>query len=113
MRMHHHPSVRKRLPAARHGREPYPSQRFWFRVLDRIVLAAGIVAPVFTLPQIVLIYSTHSAAGVSALTWGVYALLDIPWILYGIAHRERPIVYTYTLWLVANAVVAVGAIVYQ
>ncbi len=103
MQLHFH--TRKR-------REPYPSTKLWFRLLDRIVLVAGIVAPVFTLPQIFLIYSSHHAAGVSALTWGVYAVLDLPWILYGFAHRERPIVYSYLLWFVANLTVCIGALIY-
>lgn len=103
--MHHHPSVRRR-------REAYPSQRFWFRMLDRIVLVAGIAAPIFTVPQIILIYSTHDAAGVSPLTWGVYALLDLPWVVYGFAHRERSIIYSYLLWCAANATVTVGAVLY-
>ncbi len=98
--------------AARKRREPYPSANLWLRLLDGIVLLGGIIAPIFTIPQIVLIYYTHSATGVSVVTWSVYALLDVPWILYGFAHKERAIVYSYLLWFVANATVAVGAIIY-
>ena len=113
MRMHHHPFVRRRLSATRHEREPYPSERFWFRVLDSIVYVAGVLGPIFTLPQVLQIYSTHQADGVSALSFFMWALLDVPWIVYGLAHRERPIVYTYALWFLANATVAVGAVIYQ
>ena|SRR3989344_4899651 len=113
MRMHHHLARRKRLPANTASRESYPSERFWFRVLDSIVYVAGVLGPLFTLPQILQIYSTQQATGVSALSFFMWALLDIPWIVYGFAHRERPIVYTYTLWFVANTTVVVGAIIYQ
>ena len=115
MRMHHHLSRRRRLSAVDRPRarfEPYPAATLWLRLLDGIVLAAGIVAPIFTLPQIILIYSTHHAQGVSALTWGVYALLDLPWIIYGTAHRERAIIYSYILWFGANVTVCLGAIMY-
>lgn len=81
--------------------------------MDSLVLFAGIVSPLFTIPQIVLIYSTRDATGVSALSWGIFALLDIPWILYGFAHRERPIVYAYVLWLTMNTAVCVGALIYD
>jgi hypothetical protein len=53
------------------------------------------------------------AIGVAAPSWFGPALLDIPWILYGIMHREKAIVITYTLWLVMNTTVGVGAILYH
>ena len=81
-------------------------------MLDVIIYAVGIIGPLLTLPQLVEIYIVHNAAGVSALTWGGYTLLDIPWILYGLAHRERPITITYTLWLAFNGAVFVGALLY-
>lgn len=92
--------------------EPFPARSAWKRALDHLVIAVGIIGPVATVPQILKIYLLQQAAGVSALSWGTWALLDIPWILYGMAHRERPIIMTYTLWLVVNAIVCAGAILY-
>jgi MtN3 and saliva related transmembrane protein len=93
--------------------EPFPSPSFRIRMLDRIAIAAGIIGPVMTLPQIYDIYSTHSAAGVSALSWLAFGLLDIPFILYGVVHRDRLILVTYILWCIANFAVAIGAIIYH
>jgi len=95
-----------------HGYEPYPSRRSFVRMLDGFVLLVGIIAPLMTLPQLLKIYISQSGAGVSVLTWGAYALLDIPWIIYGLVHRSRPITITYTLWCLMNAGVAIGAILY-
>ena len=92
--------------------EPYPARGFWLRFLDHLVLVVGIIGPVATIPQILKIYLTQNAAGVSALSWGTWALLDIPWILYGLAHRERPIAITYILWCTANTLVFVGVLLY-
>ena len=92
--------------------EPFPSRSFRLRALDRVVLTAGVIGPLTTIPQILKIYTTHDASGVSLLTWLLPAILDIPWIVYGFAHRERPIVITYSLWLVANLVVALGVVLY-
>jgi hypothetical protein len=83
------------------------------RFLDSCVLVVGVIGPLTTIPQILLIYTTHMAVGVSALSWFGPAVLDIPWILYGIAHREKAIVITYSLWLVMNTAVAVGAVLYH
>lgn len=82
------------------------------RILDFVVYVAGIVGPLATIPQIYKIYSTHDAMGVSLLTWSMYALFDIPWIIYAVVHKERPLIVCYSLWFAANAVVAIGAALY-
>jgi len=94
------------------GREPYPARTPGLRAVDALVYTAGILAPVMTLPQIYLIFSTRNASGVSAEAWLAWALLDVPWILYGVVHRERPLVVTYTLWFLGNFLVFVGAVLY-
>ena len=107
--MHHHLHLRKRISK---GLEPFPARTAWLRLLDRAIYAVGIVGPLATLPQIYKIYSTQDATGVAPLSWGIYALFDIPWIFYGLAHKEKPIVLTYSLWLFFNALVSAGAVVY-
>lgn len=92
--------------------EPYPAQRLWLRVLDKTVLVVGTVGPLMTLPQILLIYTTHNATGVSPISWGAWAMLDLPWVIYGLAHRDIAIMLTYTLWCVMNITVCVGAVLY-
>ena len=82
------------------------------RLLDRVVLAAGIIAPFMTVPQILKIYLLQDGSGVSVISWLAYTFLDFPWILYGVAHHSRPIVVTYVLWLVMNSLVVIGALQY-
>ncbi|HUO50447.1 MAG TPA: PQ-loop domain-containing transporter [Candidatus Paceibacterota bacterium] len=96
----------------RSRKEPYPASRFGLRILDVTVYIAGIVGPLATIPQIVQIYTTHSAAGVSVATWVMYVLFDTPWIAYAVVHKERPLLLCYVLWVLCNALVAVGAIIY-
>ena len=89
------------------------SQKFLEKLLDRITLLAGILGPLMVFPQIYKIFSSHNAAGVSALSWGAFAVLDIPFIFYGIYHKDKPIVITYAMFCVANSIVAVGALIYK
>ena len=105
VQIHSHPYIHKRV-------EPYPAHSLALRMLDSIIYLVGVIGPLFTLPQLYEIFVLHNASGVSPLTWGGYALLDIPWILYGIVHHERPITITYTLWLIFNGAVFVGAVIY-
>src|SRR3989344_8886707 len=90
--------------------EPYPARTFWKRILDRSVFLVGVIGPIMTIPQIMLIYVGRNATGVSPVSWFAWALLDIPWILYGLVHREPPIILSYSLWLFCNLVVFFGAI---
>ncbi|MBI2030257.1 hypothetical protein HYT05_01400, partial [Candidatus Kaiserbacteria bacterium] len=68
--------------------EPYPSPNIWIKLLDKTAVMAGIIGPIMTLPQIWQIYHFQNAAGVSALSWGAFAILDIPFILYGFVHKN-------------------------
>jgi uncharacterized protein with PQ loop repeat len=107
--MQHHLHVRKR---ARQPVEPYPSKIFRIAVLDVAVYVVSIAGPIFTVPQIVDIYIGKDASGVSLITWGAYTLFSIPWIMYGFVHKERVLIVNNTLWLIANGLVVVGALMY-
>jgi uncharacterized protein with PQ loop repeat len=92
-----------------------PTERpeFWMRVLNRATLAAGIIGPLTDIPQILKILSTQNATGVSALAWGATAILDIPFLIYGIVHKDKAISITYTLWLIGNILVVVTTLIYS
>jgi len=81
-------------------------------MLDKLIFVAGVVGPVLSIPQIVLIYSNKDASDISAVSWFGWAALNIVWILYGLVHKEPPIVMTYTFWFIINLTVAFGAILY-
>jgi uncharacterized protein with PQ loop repeat len=101
----HHYHTRKR-------REPYPAQTLYMRLLDGVIYVVGILGPLATIPQVLKIYVAHDAAGVSLFSWAIYALFDIPWIMYAIAHKERPLIICYTLWFFFNSLVLVGVLLY-
>jgi uncharacterized protein with PQ loop repeat len=103
----HHVSTRKRAVLA-----GYPHPRWWGRFLDRAVLVAGIAGPLMVIPQIVKIYGMQDASGVSALSWFAFAFFDVPFIVYGLVHRDTPIIVTYILFFIMNITVVIGALLY-
>jgi uncharacterized protein with PQ loop repeat len=106
----HHIHKRKRF----HEKlEPFPHENKWINFLDRLLLVVAIVGPIMSIPQIYKIYSLKTAAGVSALSFGFFAVFNIPWIIYGIVHKEKPIVIAYILWLISNTAVVVGTMMYS
>ena len=106
----HHRHVRKRI--YKHLQQ-YPHPDRLVRLLDHVVYVAGFVGPVMTLPQIYTVFVLGQTSGVAVATWATYAILDIPWIVYGLVHREQVIVFTYTLWGIANSLVVVGVLLHR
>lgn len=106
----HHLHTRKRFSGK--TIHSYPAGTRTLRLLDKIVYAAGFIAILMMLPQLRLIFVEKDAGGLLPLTWITLALLNIPWIVYGFVHKERPIVIVYTLWIVVNILVFVGAVLY-
>ncbi|MDO8565479.1 MAG: hypothetical protein Q7R67_02580 [bacterium] len=80
--------------------------------LDKAVYIAGIISLAMMFPQLKLIYMGKNAAGLEPITWLTLSLMDIPWIIYGIAHKEKPLIFIYTMWLIVNALIFVGAVIY-
>jgi MtN3 and saliva related transmembrane protein len=106
----HHIHWRKR--SSHKKLEKYPHPHKGIRFLDKFLMVIAIVGPLMTLPQIWKIYSSHDATGVSTLTWSLYFFLGIPWLIYGIVHKEKPIIVAHILWLMVNLFVAIGALIY-
>lgn len=79
------------------------------KALDKAVLFVAITEPLMTLPQIFQIYHSHSK-GVSVLTWAMYLVASVVWLIYGIKTRNKPIIITDTLWVIVEAAVVVGII---
>lgn len=79
---------------------------------ERLALVAGVLQPLMTLPQVLVIFMHHRAADVSLVTWLGYLLLGLPFLAYGITHRLRPIIVTQALYIVLQATVVIGVLLY-
>lgn len=101
--------MRKRISR---GLEPLPARSSWKRMLDRVVLGVGVLGPLASLPQVYQVYATQDASGLVAISWGAWAVMNLPWILYGFVHKETPIVMSYSLWFFINSAVGIGALMY-
>jgi uncharacterized protein with PQ loop repeat len=80
--------------------------------LDKLTFIVGIIGPFTVLPQIYSIFTTKSAVGVSLTTWALIFIVTFPWILYGMAHKEKSIIVSFILWEVVNLAVVVGVLLY-
>lgn len=90
----------------------YPSEDKRIAFLDKLLVVVAVIGPLMTLPQIFKIYVNQNATGISVLSWAMYAFFNIPWILYGFVHKEKPIIISYVLGFTFNTIVVIGTFLY-
>lgn len=81
--------------------------------IERFALAAGIVQPLITLPQIITIYGSRSAADVSLLTWIGYLIFGVIFLIYGIVFNLKPIWIGQIIWVTMQTITVVGILLYS
>lgn len=105
----HHFSLRKRFHLKH---EPFPSKDKRIRMLDKVIYIVGVLGPVMTLPQIIKIFLLKDASGVSLMTYLLLAIFSGIWLMYGIVHKEKPIIISNILWVISEAIIVFETILY-
>ena len=106
----HHQNLRKR---AHLKKDKYPHPNKFVAWFDRIIILVGVFNAVATVPQVLQIWTTQDATGVSLLSWSYYTFGSIMFLLYGIMHKAVPIIVNYAIAIILYALVVVGTILYQ
>jgi len=105
----HHLHKRKRIYVKK---EPYPHPNKWKRWVDDTAYVVGVLGPIMTIPQLTRIWIEKNASGVSVITWGAYVIGAFVWLVYGIVHREKPLIATYILSVIVYIVIVIGILSY-
>ncbi len=105
----HHMHKRKRIYKYK---EPYPHPNPWKRFLDKFIYFIGLLGPVLTIPQIAKIWSEQDASSLSLITWVAYLVGSICFLLYAIAHKEKPLIIIYSSLILVHVFVLIGIMLY-
>ena len=106
----HHVHKRKRV----HNQlETYPHPHTAKRVMDRVIYVVGILGPIMSIPQIMKVWVEQNPGGISVISYTSYAILDVFWVIYGIMHKEKPIIIVYILWTLINTSIVIGTLLYS
>ena len=81
-------------------------------LVNGLVYLGGVFGPLFTIPQMAKIWVDKNAAGVSAISWGAYFLGSVFWVVYGVVHKEKPIIILNSIWLVLDLIIIIGVFFY-
>ena len=79
---------------------------------DRFMVAAGLISPIATIPQIIKLLFTHDehASGQSLTTWMVYTVLALLWAIYGVVNKQLAVLVGNSAGAILYAVMAIGII---
>ena len=82
-------------------------------LLRRLLGGMSLVTMLMTIPQVLTIWSSHQAAGVSLLSWSAYLVSAVIWFWFGIQKHDKNIYLPCVGWIVLDSAVIMGAIIYR
>jgi uncharacterized protein with PQ loop repeat len=85
-----------------------PSQGF----IKRLLGGLSLFTMAMTVPQVLTIWVSHRAAGVSRLSWSAYLVSAAVWLCYGLQKRDKNIYLPCIGWILLDCAVIVGTPVY-
>ncbi|HSC78028.1 MAG TPA: hypothetical protein VLB32_05640 [Candidatus Acidoferrales bacterium] len=80
--------------------------------MNRLLGSLSIFTMLMTIPQVLTIWLSQQAAGVSMLSWGAYLVSAVVWLWYGLRKRDPNIYWPCIGWIVLDTAVLAGAFVY-
>ena len=68
---------------------------------------------IMTIPQVLTIWLSYQAAGVSLVSWSAYLVSAVIWLWFGIQKHDKNIYLPCVGWIVLDSAVIMGAIIYK
>lgn len=106
---HQHIHIRKRVSK---GLEPYPHPNALKRLLDHFMLLVAIGGPLAMLPQLLQTFATRDVLGLSLLTWSLWTFFSLAWLIYGLVHKDMPIIISQGIYVVFNSAIVIAILVF-
>ena len=94
-------------------KQKYPHPNKYIHFLDDTCIVFSVLMPSTTIPQIWRIFAYQKVDGLSLLMWVLYCVGVIPFFIYGIVHREKPLIILNVLWLIAQVTIITGILMYS
>lgn len=105
--LHHH---HKRLKHSQHNRSTQTSLQ---RIVDQLVYIFGVFSVIVYIPQLMKIWGEKSTAGVSILSWIGLFIGTLFWFLYGVIHKEKPIIFINLFIGITQLLIILGVLLYS
>jgi uncharacterized protein with PQ loop repeat len=80
------------------------------RPIEKLMYVVSLAYPLTAVPQIIKVYSTQNVESLALLSWILYVIFGVIFVIYAISEKLKPLIIEGTLW-VAVYVLMAGAIV--
>ncbi|HEX5456138.1 MAG TPA: PQ-loop domain-containing transporter [Candidatus Saccharimonadales bacterium] len=80
--------------------------------IDKAMTIVAVIHPLSALPQVVEIFSTRNASGVSLVTWVLFMLIGVIFMLYALIHNIKPMILNQIIWFIMDFLVVIGVLMY-
>jgi len=81
--------------------------------LEKILRVLSVVTMVLTIPQVLTIWVSHNASGVSLTSWSAYLASACLWFVYGFQKHDKTIYVACIGWVILDAAIVVGVVLYS
>lgn len=78
------------------------------KIVDKGIYVIAALGPLSAFDQVWQIWAIGNTNGVSLLMWLSWIPGAIFWLIYGILHKDKPIILTQSLWLVMQLAIVSG-----
>jgi len=83
------------------------------KFLDKWMYLVALIWPIMTLPQTITIFQTQDVSSISKITWITYVVTASLWLSYWIIHKEKPIIFSNILRLLAHWSILIWIMIYK
>lgn len=83
------------------------------RFIDRFIYFVGGFGVAVIIPQVTRIWFYQEVDGVSLTTWAGFFIASVFWLLYGLAHKEKPIIYTNSIVCILDFLIVLGIVIHR
>ncbi|MEX2012778.1 MAG: SemiSWEET family transporter [Candidatus Levyibacteriota bacterium] len=80
-------------------------------LIDIVIYPLAIISPIMTIPQLLEIWTNGDVSGVSFSTWFAYAMVSGVWFVYGVSHKEKPIMISSSSLFILQSLIVVGVLI--
>ncbi len=95
-----------------HPMTPHAATLPLSRALKRMLGSLSIFTMLMTIPQVLTIWVSRRAAGVSIVSWSAYLLSAVIWFWYGLQKHDKNIYLPCIGWMLLDGAVIVGVLLY-
>jgi uncharacterized protein with PQ loop repeat len=79
--------------------------------LERALRSLSIITMLMTVPQVLAVWVSQNASGVSLISWVAYLVSACLWFVYGVRRNDKTIYLACVGWIALDAAIVIGVII--